>query len=126
MGAPHGWCPCLTQTERKFAFDNFYKIEEQRRVTTERDLLASREADRDMLPLHNDSIAEPVPNVNHTYCQVCNENYESYIDHVKHSESHQRRSQMQTNYFKDIDSLFNELEQEEAWKTNWKTDPLKP
>jgi hypothetical protein len=33
---------------------------------------------------------------------------------------------MQTNYFKDIDSVFSELEQEQAWKTHWKTDPLKP
>jgi hypothetical protein len=92
MGAPHGWCPCLTQTEHKFAFDNFNRIEDQRRVTTDRDLLASREADKDMLVENNSSIPEPIPNVNHTYCQVCNENYESYIDHIKNSESHQRRS----------------------------------
>lgn len=88
MNTPHGFCPCVSKTEFKFVTEKFDKIVKQREKENEKDLKRQFEADLDMQRLHNSQIPEPVPNGNHTYCQVCNENYENYLDHIKRYETH--------------------------------------
>jgi hypothetical protein len=103
MNTPHGFCPCVSKTEFKFVTDKFDKIVKQREKENEKDLKRQFEADLDIERIHNSQIPEPVPNGNHTYCQVCNENYENYLDHVKRYETHQVRAKIQEGPFSEID-----------------------
>lgn len=75
-----------------------------------------------MEPYNNNTIEEPIPNVAHTYCQVCNDNYEDYLEHIN-SETHKLRTKTQNSYYKEIDQIFTDLTSAQGWKTNWKTDP---
>lgn len=68
---------------------------------------------------HNQTLLEPIPNENHTYCQVCNETYSNYIDHVQKSETHRKRAKIQDGPFKEIDSIFNDLNQRKKWQNEW-------
>jgi hypothetical protein len=94
MNTPHGFCPCVSRTELKFVTEKFDKIVKQREKENEKDLKRQFEADFDVLAAHNSNIPEPVPNGNHTYCQVCNENYEDYLEHVKRNDTHQIRAKI--------------------------------
>lgn len=71
---------------------------------------------------NNNEIQEPIPNVAHTYCQVCNDNYEDYLDHIN-SDTHKQRTKTQNSYYKEIDQIFTDLTCGQMWKTNWKTEP---
>ena len=86
--------------------DKFDKIEKQREKENMKDLKRQFEADEDWEFEHNFDIPEPVPNGNHTYCQVCNENYENYLEHVKQNETHQNRAKIQEGPFVEIDRIF--------------------
>jgi len=83
MNTPRGFCPCVSPKELTFVTEKFDKIEKQREKENLKDLKRQFEADGDDEFEHNFDIPEPVPNGNHTYCQVCNENYEDYLEHVK-------------------------------------------
>lgn len=93
MQTPQGFCPCVSRTELKFVTDKFDKIVKQREKENEKDLKKQFEADLDVLAVHNSQIPEPLPNSNHTYCQVCNENYEDYLFHIK-SDTHLMRAKI--------------------------------
>ena len=68
-------------------------------------------------------IPEPVPNENHAYCQVCNEAYDDYLQHITENETHKKRAKIQDAPFKEIDMLIEELTQKQKWKVNWKPEP---
>ena len=66
---------------------NFERIEKARAKETYRNWLQAIETNEDI----GDSIdttqlphflPEPVPNEQHTYCQVCMESYDDYHDHI--------------------------------------------
>lgn len=124
MNTPHGFCPCVSKTEFKFVTDKFDKIVKQREKENEKDLRKMFEADLDVIREHNYTIPEPVPNGNHTYCQVCNENYDDYLFHIKKNETHQIRAKIQEAPFSEIDQLFAELNIERKWVNRWPSDPV--
>lgn len=79
---PQGFCPVVSQTEKLFVQENFDKIERRRELENMKELLRQAQKNTDVLPEVTQVILEPVPNENHSYCQVCNENYEDYLEHI--------------------------------------------
>ena len=78
---PNGYCPCTTRAEKKYAIDNFTKIEKLRAKETGKDKQRHIEANHDFGVIEVPQL-EPIPHENHTYCQICNETYEDYIKHI--------------------------------------------
>lgn len=48
MVTPHGFCPCINKSEKKFAMDNFERIEKSRFRENHKDLLRNIDADFDL------------------------------------------------------------------------------
>ena len=121
---PNGYCPCVTKTEYEFVMRNFDRIEKARAKETYKNWVLAIETNNDVDPNHNSSLLEPVPNEQHTYCQVCNESYENYLDHVYISLTHKKRAKIQKGPFSEIDLIIDELNTKQKWVHAWK--PEKP
>ena len=119
---PNGYCPCTTRAEKKYAIDNFTKIEKLRAKETAKDKQRHIEANHDFGVIEVPQL-EPIPHENHTYCQICNETYEDYIKHITQSKTHHKLSRTQNGPFKEIDEVFQQLNKKRKWETNWVTDP---
>ena len=109
MNTPNGYCPCLTKTEKQFVTQNFDRIEKTRARENYKNLIRANEANNDIYEWHNEEILEPIPNEQHTYCQVCMETYDNYLDHVQNSATHKKRAKIQEGPFAEIDSIGDEL-----------------
>ena len=92
--APKGFCPCVTKTESEFMMRRFEMIERTRERETQKNWARAIEINNDRDYQHNLGLPEPEPNLQHTYCQVCNESYEDYMDHVRNSLTHKKRSKV--------------------------------
>ena len=82
MITPNGYCPCVTKTEKQFVMQNFDRIEKTRARENYKNYNRANEANNDVAEWHNSALLEPIPNEQHTYCQVCMESYENYLDHI--------------------------------------------
>lgn len=113
---PNGWTPVVNQAEREYLRERFEKIEKSRKEENEKSLLKCRENDNDFEARMNTEIPEPQPNPRHPYCQICNENYASFPEHVA-SENHRKKTLVQVDAFRDIDNLFADLTARRKWET---------
>ena len=99
------------------------KIEEQRTLENQKDLLRHIEYDKDVVNENNEYLPEPMPNQNHHYCQICNENYADFLMHVA-TENHKKRASVQTDVFKEIDLVFLTLKEEKRWLNDKQEPPV--
>ena len=65
-------------------------------------------------------IPMPKPQTYHTYCQICNLNYEHFDEHIK-SDSYLRKARRYPNLAQ-IDDLIKDMETETKWLDNWKPE----
>ena len=62
----------MTKTEREFMMRNFERIERTRERETQKNWARAIDINNDRDYQHNSGLLEPEPNLQHTYCQVCN------------------------------------------------------
>ena len=94
MVTPNGYCPCVTKTEKQFVMQNFDMIEKTRARENQKNLSRAYQDNNDLEQWHNSALLEPIPNEQHTYCQVCMETYENYLDHIHNSATHKKRAKI--------------------------------
>ena len=82
------------------------------------------EANNDIQDWHNVTLLEPIPNEQHTYCQVCMETYDNYLDHIQNSATHKKRAKIQEGPFAEIDLIIEELNRKQKWVHEWKAEPI--
>ena len=124
MNTPNGYCPCVTKTEKTFVMANYERIEKTRARENYKNQIRANEANNDVQPWNNDAILEPIPNEQHTYCQVCMESYDDYMDHITNSATHKKRAKIQDGPFAEIDMINDDLNRKQKWIHNWKAEPM--
>ncbi len=72
----------MNNFEHKYCSERFQKIEQQRQTANQQEKQINIEHDMDTLHQHNSKIPEPIPNQNHTYCQICCKNYDDFLEHL--------------------------------------------
>ena len=70
------------------------------------------------------TLLEPIPNEQHTYCQVCMETYDDYLDHIQNSATHKKRAKIQEGPFAEIDIIMEDLDKKQKWINNWQAEPI--
>ena len=84
----------MSKTENTFCEKNRERIEKARAKENYRAAQRAAECNNDVGPWKNEDLLEPIPNEQHTYCQVCMETYENYLDHIWNSATHKKRAKI--------------------------------
>jgi len=103
---------------------NFDRIEKTRARENYKNQIRAQEANFDVQAWNNDALLEPIPNEQHTYCQVCMETYDNYLDHIQNSATHKTRAKIQDGPFAEIDMINDDLDRKKKWIHNWIAEPI--